>query len=77
MCLKEIGYDYERLTRLIRELVQKRLQEQDCRQRGEEARHRVFDGTISAIGFVKDGTLNKNTLVNTFRALADFYEKEL
>lgn len=42
-----------------------------------EALHKVFDGTISAIGFVKDGTLNKAALVNTFHALADFYEKEL
>ena len=42
-----------------------------------EARHRVFDGTLSAIGFVKDGTLKKQALANTFRALADFYEKEI
>ena len=42
-----------------------------------EARHRVFDGTLSAIGFVKDGTLNKKSVSDTFRALADFYEKEI
>ncbi|MBQ3825118.1 MAG: hypothetical protein II811_03165 [Spirochaetaceae bacterium] len=41
-----------------------------------EARHRVFDGTLSAIGFVKDGTLNKKAVAATFRVLADFYEKE-
>lgn len=41
-----------------------------------EARHKVFDGTLSAIGFVKDGTLNKKAVAATFRALADFYEKE-
>ncbi len=40
-----------------------------------EARHKVFDGTLSAIGFVKDGTLNKKAVANTFRALADFYEE--
>lgn len=42
-----------------------------------EARHKVFDSTLSAIGFVKDGTLNKKAVSDTFRALADFYEKEL
>ena len=42
-----------------------------------EARHRVFDGTLSAIGFVKGGTLKKKAVADTFRALADFYEKEL
>lgn len=42
-----------------------------------EARHRVFDGTLSAIAFVKDGTLDKAAVARTFRALADFYEKEL
>ena len=42
-----------------------------------EARHKVFDGTLSAIGFVKGGTLKKKAVADTFRALADFYEKEL
>lgn len=41
-----------------------------------EARHRVFDGTISAIAAVKEGILNKAALAKSFRALADFYEQE-
>ena len=52
--------------------------EEDDGIEGEEseARHRVFDGTIAGIGFVKDGTLNKKAVANTFRALADFYEQD-
>ena len=46
---------------------------------GEEAqaRHFVFDGTISAISSIKKGVLKKDAVVKTFRALADFYETEL
>lgn len=42
-----------------------------------EARHLAMDGTISAISSVKKGVLNKDGVVRTFRALADFYEKEI
>ena len=46
---------------------------------GEEAqaRHLVFDGSLSALSSVKNGILKKDALVKTFRALADFYEKEV
>ena len=45
---------------------------------GEESdcRHLVFDNTLAAISCVKEGKLNKQALANTFRALADFYEKD-
>lgn len=42
-----------------------------------EMRHKVFDGTIAGIAACKKGELSKEGLVRTFRALADFYEKEV
>lgn len=45
---------------------------------GEETavRHLVFDNVLAGIGTVRNGTLNKDAVVRTFRALADFYETE-
>ncbi|MCR5126041.1 MAG: hypothetical protein K6B43_12750 [Treponema sp.] len=45
--------------------------------REAEMRHHVFDGTFEAASAIKSGILNKDGVVRTLRALADFIEREV